>query len=870
MDAKLSQRVKDVLIYSREEAHRLGNNYIGLEHFLLGIIREGEGLAVKILRNLGVNLVAVRRKLEKSISDHTEADISSDQIPLNKQAERGLKITYLEAKVFNSEMIGTEHLLLAILKDENNLVTKTLTGFFSINYGSVSEELKAILTNVSEESNFDPKNILPKDDDEEEPEEDEGGRGFGSGSPKRPAESKSKTPVLDNFGRDITRAAEENRLDPIVGREMELERISQILSRRKKNNPILIGEPGVGKSAIAEGLALRIVERKVSRALFNKRLVALDLASLVAGTKYRGQFEERMKAVLNELHKNPDIILFIDEIHTIVGAGNASGSLDASNMFKPALARGEIQCIGATTLDEYRQYIEKDGALERRFQKVLVDPTSSEETLEILNNIKEKYEDHHLVTYTDDAIESCVSLTNRYISDRYLPDKAIDALDEAGARVHISNINVPQSIIDIENHIEETKKKKVEAINSQKFEEAADLRDNERKLQDILEKEKRKWEEEAKINREKVDEENVAEVVAMMTGIPVKRIATNEGERLLHMDKELEHSVIGQEDAIKKVVRAIRRNRAGLKDPNKPIGTFIFLGPTGVGKTHLAKILAKYLFDTEDALIRIDMSEYMEKFAVSRLIGAPPGYVGYEEGGQLTEKIRRRPYSIVLLDEIEKAHPDVFHLLLQVLDDGVLTDSYGRRVDFKNTIVIMTSNIGSRQLKDFGQGVGFSTSARKASSAEHNRSVIENALKKAFAPEFLNRIDDVVIFNGLERESIHKIIDIELEHLYHRVNDMGYQITISPEAKDYIVEKGWDAQFGARPLKRAIQKYIEDALAEEIIKTTLKPNDAIVVGYDKKKDEITITIKPGKKEKELPSSKNKKDTEKEKRSKPVD
>ena len=847
MDAKLSQRVKDVLIYSREEAHRLGNNYIGLEHFLLGIIREGEGLAVKILRNLGVNLIAVRKKLEKSIAEHTESSISGNQIPLNKQAERGLKITYLEAKVFNSEMIGTEHLLLAILKDENNLVTKTLSGYFSINYSSVSEELKAILTNVKEDLKFDPKDILPKDEDDDEPEEDEGSRGFGGGtSSKRPSESKSKTPVLDNFGRDITRAAEEDRLDPIVGRELELERISQILSRRKKNNPILIGEPGVGKSAIAEGLALRIIQRKVSRALFNKRLIALDLASLVAGTKYRGQFEERMKAVLNELQKNPDIILFIDEIHTIVGAGNASGSLDASNMFKPALARGEIQCIGATTLDEYRQYIEKDGALERRFQKVLVDPTSSDETLEILNNIKEKYEDHHLVTYTEDAIKSCVSLTNRYISDRYLPDKAIDALDEAGARVHISNINVPQNIIDIENQIEETKKKKVAAINSQKFEEAADLRDNERKLQDVLEKEKRKWEEEAKINREKVDEENVAEVVAMMTGIPVKRIATHEGERLLHMDRELEHSVIGQQDAIKKVVRAIRRNRAGLKDPNKPIGSFIFLGPTGVGKTHLAKVLARYLFDTEDALIRIDMSEYMEKFAVSRLIGAPPGYIGYEEGGQLTEKIRRRPYSIVLLDEIEKAHPDVFHLLLQVLDDGVLTDSYGRRVDFKNTIVIMTSNIGSRQLKDFGQGVGFSTTARQAASADHNRSVIENALKKAFAPEFLNRIDDVVIFNPLERDSIHKIIDIELEHLYKRVDSMGYKISITPEAKDFIVEKGWDVQFGARPLKRAIQKYIEDALAEEIIKTTLKPNDSILVEYNKKKDEINIRITPEK------------------------
>ena len=769
MDAKFSQQVKDALIYSREEAHRLGNNYIGLEHILLGIIREGEGLALKILRNLGMNLVDLRRRIESAIANVTEKTISGDALPLTKQAERALKITYLEAKHFKSELIGKEHLLLAMLKDENNLVTKTFDSN-GINYGVVSDELRSILAHAKGDSIQEPQDILPKDDDEEEPEE--GGKGI-PGSSKKPAESKSKTPVLDTFGRDITRAAEEDRLDPIVGRERELERIAQILSRRKKNNPVLIGEPGVGKSAIAEGLALRIVNRRVSRALFNKRIISLDLASLVAGTKYRGQFEERMKAVLNELEKNPNIILFIDEIHTIVGAGNASGSLDASNMFKPALARGEIQCIGATTLDEYRQYIEKDGALERRFQKVLVDPTSAEETIEILNNIKEKYEDHHLVRYTDDAVQACVSLTNRYISDRYLPDKAIDALDEAGARVHISNINVPQEIIDIENRIEETKKLKLNAINSQKFEVAADLRDNERKLQESLEREKRKWEEQAKINRQTVGEENVAEVVAMMTGIPVKRIARNEGERLIHMEEELEHSVIGQEEANRKVVKAIRRNRAGLKDPNKPIGTFIFLGPTGVGKTHLAKVLARYLFDTEEALVRIDMSEYMEKFAVSRLIGAPPGYVGYEEGGQLTEKIRRRPYSIVLLDEIEKAHPDVFHLLLQVLDDGLLTDSFGRRVDFKNTIVIMTSNIGSRQLKDFGQGVGFTTSARQASSAEHTRNVIENALKKAFAPEFLNRIYDVVIFNALEREDIHKIIDIELRELYNRVKSMG-------------------------------------------------------------------------------------------------
>ncbi|MEI6889176.1 MAG: ATP-dependent Clp protease ATP-binding subunit [Bacteroidales bacterium] len=838
MEAKFSQRVKDVLTYSREEAQRLGNDYIGLEHLALGIIREGEGLAIKILRNLGADLKEIRNKIEHAVASHKERPVGAENIPLIKQAERALKITYLEAKVFNSELIGTEHLLLAILKDENNLVTKTF-GNFGISYDNFKDELRAVMNSGREEKSIPPQNILPKDEEDEEQEE--GGKPFMS-TPKRPGETKSKTPVLDNFGRDITKAAEEGRLDPIVGREKELQRIAQILSRRKKNNPILIGEPGVGKSAIAEGLALRIVQRKVSRALFNKRLVSLDLASLVAGTKYRGQFEERMKAVLNELEKNPNIILFIDEIHTIVGAGNASGSLDASNMFKPALARGELQCIGATTLDEYRQYIEKDGALERRFEKVLVDPTNPEETIEILQNIKEKYEDHHLVKYTDDAIKACVSLTNRYLSDRYLPDKAIDALDEAGARVHITHINVPQEIINIENQIEETKKKKMSAINSQKFEEAADLRDTERKLQENLEKEKKKWEEQSRINREIVDEENVAEVVAMMTGIPVQRIAKNESDKLINMEGELENSVIGQNEAIKKVVKAIRRNRAGLKDPNKPIGSFIFLGPTGVGKTHLAKVLSRYLFDTEDALVRIDMSEYMEKFAVSRLIGAPPGYVGYEEGGQLTEKIRRRPYSIILLDEIEKAHPDVFHLLLQVLDDGQLTDSFGRRVDFKNTIVIMTSNIGSRQLKDFGQGVGFMTKAKAEAGADHARGVIENALKKTFAPEFLNRIDDVVIFNSLEREDIHKIIDIELAHLFKRIKTIGYQVVISTEAKDFIAEKGWDAQFGARPLKRAIQKYIEDVLAEEVIKSKLSVNDILTLDIDKEKKDVFVTV----------------------------
>lgn len=837
MEAKFSQRVKDVLTYSREESLRLGNDYIGVEHLLLGIIREGEGMAIQILNLLNVDIKEVRKLIENAIGVSVKRDKLAENLPLVKQAERALKLTYLEAKMFNSDLIGTEHVLLAILKDEDNLVSRTLSKY-GVDYDAVRDELKSIM-NAEDNSIFDvPRSELPgspSDDDADE------GRGYGSGV-RRPSDSKSKTPVLDNFGRDLTKAGEEGRLDPIVGREKELERIAQILSRRKKNNPILIGEPGVGKSAIAEGLALRIIARKVSRVLFNKRIFTLDLASLVAGTKYRGQFEERMKAVLNELEKNRDIILFIDEIHTIVGAGNASGSLDASNMFKPALARGEIQCIGATTLDEYRQYIEKDGALERRFQKILVDPTSSDETVEILNNIKEKYEDHHLVKYTPEAVKACVTLTNRYITDRYLPDKAIDALDEAGARVHITNMQVPAEILELEARIEEVKKQKNKAIHSQKFEEAAKFRDNERKLLIELENAKRRWEEESKIHRVQVSEDNVAEVVAMMSGVPVQRIAQNESERLLTMEGDLAGSVIGQNDAIKKVVKAIRRNRAGLKDPNKPIGTFIFLGPTGVGKTHLAKVLARYLFDSEDALVRIDMSEYMEKFAVSRLVGAPPGYVGYEEGGQLTEKVRRKPYSIVLLDEIEKAHPDIFHILLQVLDDGILTDSLGRKVDFKNTIIIMTSNIGSRQLKDFGQGVGFSTSAKVSASTTHAIGVIENALKRSFAPEFLNRIDDVIIFDSLERNDIHKIIDIELSSLFKRINDMGYQMSITEQAKDFIVEKGWDSQFGARPLKRAIQKYIEDALAEEIIKSKIHEGDHIIIDHETDSQELKISI----------------------------
>jgi len=843
MDAKFSTRAKDVLTYSREEAARLGNQYLGLEHLLLGIIREGEGMAIQLLNYFGVDLAECKRSIEETIRSPKQNNVKLDNIPMAKQAVKALKITYLEAKTFNSEIVDTEHMLLAILKDDKNLVTSKLETY-GVTYSGVKDELISIIKERGGDSvSIEPKSELPGDTEEEFPE---GKSSFGGGV-KKAADPKSKTPVLDNFGRDLTKFAEEGRLDPIVGRQKELERIAQVLSRRKKNNPILIGEPGVGKSAIAEGLALRIVDRKVSRALFNKRIVTLDLASLVAGTKYRGQFEERMKAVLNELEKNSNIILFIDEIHTIVGAGNASGSLDASNMFKPALARGDLQCIGATTLDEYRQYIEKDGALERRFQKVLVDPTTPDETTEILNNIKEKYEDHHLVKYTDGAIKACTSLTNRYISDRYLPDKAIDALDEAGARVHISNIHVPAEIINLENSIEEIKGKKTQAIKGQKFEEAAQFRDIERRYTEELAKAKRRWEEESKIHRETVAEDNVAEVVAMMTGIPVQNIAQNESQRLINMETELQKEIIGQDSSIKKVVKAIRRNRAGLKDPSKPIGSFVFLGPTGVGKTYLAKMLAKFLFDSEDALVRVDMSEYMEKFAVSRLVGAPPGYVGYEEGGQLTEKVRRKPYSIVLLDEIEKAHPDVFHILLQVLDDGVLTDGLGRKVDFKNTIIIMTSNIGSRQLKDFGQGVGFSTQAKKMGKSTHATGVIENALKRAFAPEFLNRIDDVVIFDSLDRENIHKIIDIELRHLYERVEQMGYKMKVSAKAKDYIIDKGWDEQFGARPLKRAIQKYIEDELAEEIIKTSLKEGDVISVGYDSKKDAISITIKAGKK-----------------------
>jgi ATP-dependent Clp protease ATP-binding subunit ClpC len=863
MDAQFSQRIKDVLGYSKEEAVRLGNSHISVEHLFLGILRDGEGLAIDVLVVLGVELYDLRLAIEKSIRNDQPSSVSDpDSLPLLKSSERILKLTHLEARSMKEKTIDTNHLLLAILKDDNNYATRYLVEN-GITYNKVKQEISDSLP----EGRAD----FPGDEDDEGkgPFSSGGQGGSSKGSSGSSQKSSSDTPVLDNFGVDLTKAAEEDRLDPIVGREMEIERLAQILSRRKKNNPILIGEPGVGKSAIAEGLALRIIQRKVSRVLFDKRVVTLDLASIVAGTKYRGQFEERMKAILNELTKNPTIILFIDEIHTIVGAGGATGSLDAANMLKPALARGEIQCIGATTLDEYRQHIEKDGALERRFQKIMVEPTSMEETINILKNIKERYEDHHNVFYTDDAIDACVKLTQRYISDRHLPDKAIDALDEAGSRVHISNIVVPDQIVDLEKNIEITKQDKIQAVKNQNFEKAAGFRDKEKELLDKLDSEKKKWEKELSQNRETVDEDKVAEVVAMMTGVPVQRIAQAEGARLIKMADELRGSVIGQDEAIGKVVKSIQRNRAGLKDPNKPIGTFVFLGTTGVGKTQMAKVLAEYLFESTDNLIRLDMSEYMEKFSVSRLVGAPPGYVGYEEGGQLTEKVRRRPYAVVLLDEIEKAHPDVFNILLQVLDEGQLTDSLGRRVDFRNTIVIMTSNIGTRELKDFGQGVGFATRARQDASNEHAKGVIQKALKRAFAPEFLNRIDDVVLFNTLSREDIHKIIDIELKGLYGRVNTLGYEIKLSDEAKDYVLEKGYDIQYGARPLKRAIQKYLEDPMAETIIKSSLVEGDTLIVDFDKEKEEITVAIqkKKGvlpKAKKELPESKESKKGDKKK------
>tara|TARA_B100000795_G_scaffold194471_1_gene148705 strand:+ start:18178 stop:20733 length:2556 start_codon:yes stop_codon:yes gene_type:complete len=847
MDDNFSPRVKDVIAFSKEEALRLGHDFIGTEHLILGLLRDGSGKAVTILNALEVDLNYLRRKVEILSPANPGTGVAGNDkknLHLTRQAERALKTTFLEAKLFQSSSINTAHLLLCILRNENDPTTKLLQNM-KVDYDGVKEQFKLMLASDDDFADSPTaEDTFPNQDDDST--EDSGKENlFGNTNVK--TNKKSKTPVLDNFGRDLTEMAELGKLDPVVGRDAEIQRVSQILSRRKKNNPLLIGEPGVGKSAIAEGLALRIVQRKVSRILYDKRVVTLDLASLVAGTKYRGQFEERMKALMNELEKNKDIILFIDEIHTIVGAGGATGSLDASNMFKPALARGEIQCVGATTLDEYRQYIEKDGALERRFQKVLVEPTSVEETIEILENIKEKYEEHHNVTYTKEAIEACVKLTNRYMTDRFLPDKAIDALDEAGSRVHIININVPEKILEIEQKLEEVRELKNTVVKKQKYEEAAKLRDDEKNLEKELITEQEIWENNSKLHRETVDQENVAEVVSMMSGIPVNRIAQTEINKLAELPELIKGKVIGQNDAVNKVVKAIQRNRAGLKDPNKPIGSFIFLGQTGVGKTQLAKVLAKELFDNENALIRIDMSEYMEKFAISRLVGAPPGYVGYEEGGQLTEKIRRKPYSVVLLDEIEKAHPDVFNMLLQVLDDGHLTDSLGRKIDFRNTIIIMTSNIGARRLKDFGQGVGFGTSAQTSQADANAKGIIENALKKTFAPEFLNRVDDVMIFNNLDRVDIHKIIDIELSILFNRIKDLGYDLTLTEKAKDYIADKGFDKDYGARPLKRAIQKYIEDSLAEEIISSNLKEGDAITMDLDTKTNELTIKIKKPKK-----------------------
>jgi ATP-dependent Clp protease ATP-binding subunit ClpC len=845
MDDNFSPRVKDVIAYSKEEALRLGHDFIGTEHLLLGLLRDGSGKAINILGSLNVDLEHLRRKVEiLSPANPNVGNQGNDKknLHLTRQAERALKTTFLEAKLFQSSSINTAHLLLCVLRNENDPTTKLLNRL-KVDYDNVKDQFKHMMANEDEDY-IEPIKSESFSDDQDANDEGAKENPFSSSSSAK-GNKKSKTPVLDNFGRDLTAMADEGKLDPVVGRAKEIERVSQILSRRKKNNPLLIGEPGVGKSAIAEGLALRIVQRKVSRILFDKRVVTLDLASLVAGTKYRGQFEERMKAVMNELEKNDDIILFIDEIHTIVGAGGATGSLDASNMFKPALARGEIQCVGATTLDEFRQHIEKDGALERRFQKVLVEPTTVEETIEILENIKGKYEEHHNVVYTDAAIEACVKLTNRYMTDRFLPDKAIDALDEAGSRVHITNIDVPKMVLDLERKLEEVRELKTSVVKKQKYEEAAKLRDDEKNIEKELSIAQEKWEEESKQHKEEVSEENVADVVSMMTGIPVNRIAQTEGNKLAELPDTIKNNVIGQDEAVAKVAKAIQRNRAGLKDPNKPIGSFIFLGQTGVGKTQLAKVLSRELFDNEDSLIRIDMSEYMEKFAISRLVGAPPGYVGYEEGGQLTEKVRRKPYSVVLLDEIEKAHPDVFNMLLQVLDDGYLTDSLGRKIDFRNTIIIMTSNIGARKLKDFGQGVGFGTSTRKNQADDNAKSIIQNALKKAFAPEFLNRVDDVVVFNALEREHIHQIIDIELEKLYKRIKGLGYDLSLTESAKDYISDKGFDKDYGARPLKRAIQKYIEDALAEEIISSNLKEGDAILMDLDKETNELHISIEKG-------------------------
>ena len=838
MDNNFSAQVKEIISYSREEALRLGNDFIGTEHLLLGLIRDEENTAIKVLKQLNVDLYELRKEIELAVKDKTGKNIANiNSLPLTKQAEKVIRVTVLEAKALKSPLVETEHLMLSILKNKENIATQIL-GQFDIDYDLFRTELGMV-------GSSSPQNEFPDDNDNDD-DFDEEKRGGGFSQPKAaksPAGAKSKTPVLDNFGRDITKLAEVGNLDPIVGREAEIERVSQILSRRKKNNPILIGEPGVGKTAIVEGLALRIVQRKVSRVLFDKRVISLDLAALVAGTKYRGQFEERMKAIMNELEKNRDVILFIDEIHTIVGAGGASGSLDASNIVKPALARGELQCIGASTLDEYRMHIEKDGALDRRFQKVLIEPPSVDDTIVILNNIKSKYEDFHNVTYGDDAIEACVKLSDRYMTDRLLPDKAIDVLDEVGARVHLKNINVPETIVELEKEIEAVKNEKNKVVKSQRFEEAAALRDTEKKLGESLEQAKAAWEEESKNKRYPISEENIAEVVSMMTGIPVKRMVQAETDKLRRMNEEMKGMVIGQDEAILKVVKAIQRNRVGLKDPKKPIGTFIFLGPTGVGKTELARALARNMFESDDALIRIDMSEYMEKFTVSRLIGAPPGYVGYEEGGQLTEKVRRKPYCVILLDEIEKAHPDIYNILLQVLDDGQLTDGLGRKIDFKNTLIIMTSNIGVRQLKEFGDGVGFATATRIQNAEENNKAVIEKALKRTFSPEFLNRIDDVVVFNSLTKENIFNIIDILMKGVEKRLQNLGFSLELTEAAKDFIADKGYDVQYGARPLHRAIQKYLEDPLAEEILNFTITAGDTLIADLDKEAGKIIFTFR---------------------------
>ena len=835
MDDNFSPRVKDVITYSKEEALRLGHDFIGTEHLVLGLIRNGEGKAIDILNFLGIDLNELRRKIESLNPinfDNEVKESTKKNLHLTRQAERALKTTFLEAKLFQSSIINTAHLLLCILRNENDPTAKIFNNM-EINYNVVKDEYKS---------------IIGKDDFSDEASEGNDGSEFEEvkspqiAKTKSKSNKKSKTPVLDNFGKDLTSMAENDELDPIIGREVEIQRVSQILSRRKKNNPLLIGEPGVGKSAIAEGLAIRIIKKKVSRVLYNKRIISLDLASLGAGTKYRVQFEERMKAVMNELEKNSDIILFIDEIHTIVGAGGATGSLDASNMFKPALARGTIQCIGATTLDEYRNSIEKDGALERRFQKIIVEQTNEEETLEILKNIKEKYEDHHNVIYTDEALLACVKLTSRYMTDRHLPDKAIDALDEAGSRVHLTNLDVPPHIDELEAELEDIKLSKNNAVKNQKYEEAASFRDKEKIIENKLSSAQAQWEDECKKNKEIVNEESIADVVSMMTGIPLNKLKQSESNKLSKLTSIVKKSIIGQDKAIDKVVKSIQRNRAGLKDPKKPIGSFIFLGQTGVGKTQLAKTLAKELFDSEEALIRVDMSEYMEKFAVSRLIGAPPGYVGYEDGGQLTEKIRRKPYAVVLLDEIEKAHPDIFNMLLQVLDDGFLTDSLGRKIDFTNCVIIMTSNIGVKKIQDFGSGVGFGTTAKKSQEDSFTRKTIINALQKKFAPEFLNRIDEVIIFNALSKENIHEIIDIELSKLYQRIEELGYKIKLSKKAKDFLAEKGYDKKYGARPLKRTIQKHVEDLIASEILNSMINEGDTINIDHLSGKEELSIKI----------------------------